>query len=219
MSDEFIFNGISSSSMGVVMNQKWIDDVPEIRYEEIAIEGRDGSILVPLNYKTVSKEVACTLLNKNRHAEIQSWLRGKGKLVLGGRYRQAYIFNQLKFQKNGPFREDFTIPFLLDPFWYLDGDAYAAYTSTVNNDGNVDAAPLLKITGTGTSSITINGLVFAVTLEAADVLVMDCLDKSENLPQKVSIGFDYPKLSPGANAIAVSGNAVINIMRKDRWIG
>ena len=218
MSEMFIFNGIASLDLGVVMNEKWIDCLPEQAYEEIEIEGRDGAIVTPLNYKLVSKEVPCTLLNKARINEVLSWLHGSGKLELNGRYRKAAIFDGIEFTKHGMQRLDFSIPFLMEPFWYLE-DEYKTVTTSVTNVGNIDAVPLIKVSGSGTASLTVNDIVIGLDFSVANPIVIDCLEKTEDFPKAVSIGFSYPTLKPGANSITTSGTITVQMKRKDRWIG
>ena len=70
--------------------------------------------MTPLNYKLVSKEVPCTLLNKARINEVLSWLHGSGTLELNGKYRKAAILDGIEFTKHGMQRLDFSIPFLMD---------------------------------------------------------------------------------------------------------
>lgn len=218
MSEVFIFKGIASSEIGVVMNEKWIDCLPEQAYEEIEVEGRDGAIVTPLNYKLVSKDVSCTLLNKDRLNEVLAWLHGSGTLELNGKYRKAAILDGIEFTKHGMQRLDFSIPFLMEPFWYQE-DAYKTVTTSVTNVGNIDAVPLIKVSGSGTASLTVNGIVIGLDFSVASPIVIDCLEKTEDFPKAVSIGFSYPTLKPGANKIQTSGTISVQMKRKDRWIG
>lgn len=218
MSESFIFKGIASSELGVVMNEKWIDCLPAMAYEEIDVEGRDGAILTPLNYKLVSKEVSCTLLNKDRLNEVLAWLHGSGTLELNGKYRNAAIFDGIEFTKHGMQRLDFRIPFLMEPFWYKD-DAFQTVTTSVTNEGNIDAVPLIKVSGSGTASLTVNEIVIGLDFSVASSIVIDCLEKTEDFPKAVSIGFSYPTLKPGDNTIQTSGTITVQMKRKDRWIG
>lgn len=218
MSEVFIFKGIASSEIGVVMNEKWIDCLPEQAYEEIEVEGRDGAILTPLNYKLVSKDVSCTLLNKDRLNEVLAWLHGSGTLELNGKYRKAAILDGIEFTKHGMQRLDFNIPFLMDPFWYKE-DEYKTVTTSVTNDGNIDAVPLIKVSGSGNASLTVNEIVIGLDFSIASPIVIDCLEKTEDFPKAVNIGFSYPTLKPGANSITTSGTITVQMKRKDRWIG
>lgn len=217
--EKFKFNGRSSDVMGVLMTEEWQETKPEEDYEQISIEGKDGSIYTPLNYRDIQKNVQCVLLNKDRQQDVMQWLNGKGIFELNGRYKQAYIFQEITFEKRGPFKKQFEIPFILEPFWYKN-DAYTEYTESVMNEGNIEAVPMIKLTGTGTVDLTVNDVRFAVTFDDSGSIEIDCKEKVEDKPKCISIGFEYPTLKPGKNAITFhTGTCRVYMKRKDRWLG
>lgn len=217
----FKFKDKSSATLGVLMADEWTLTRASQRYDTTEINGRDGAILSPIGYSLIEKKVECTLVNRKRLNDVIAWLNGSGKLEFDGRYRQAAIYDEIDFENLGFNRNTFTIPFLLDPYWYRE-DGYSSYASgdTVENNGNCDATPMIQITGTGDGTVTLGGVTIQIyDLTADDVVEIDCLEMSENLPSKVGLGFEYPKLAPGKNDITITGKISLKIKRKDRWLG
>lgn len=216
---DFIFKGKSAKDMGVIMTQEWEDARPPINYEEIEIDGRNGAIYTPLNFKDISKPIECILLNKSMIQEVSQWLQGSGNFEINGRQKESYIFDQIDFSRHGPFKNIFTIPFVFSPFWYTANDRYIQYTECVVNNGNHNSSPMIKITGSGIAKINIADITLTITFDSSGQIEIDCLNKSEDKPKCISIGFDYPILKPGINKLSViEGSAKIYIKRKDTWI-
>lgn len=214
----FIFNGKSSDSMGVVLNDELIFPKPAINHDSVEIDGMDGSIMTPLNRKNVEMTVKATLLRKNNFDNVKAWLDGEGIFEYEGRYRKAYIFSDIDFERHGPFKYQFEITFIFEPYWHRK-DAYTQVTDTVLNAGNVEAKPLIKLVGTGTVDLTVNDVRFAVTFDSDGEIEIDCEKMEETKPKCIYIGFKYPTLHPGVNSITFhSGKAKVFIQKKDRWI-
>lgn len=219
MYETFIFNGKCSDQFRVLMNTEWLDSSPAINYEKTDIEGRDGAIYEELNFQDVPRSVACTLLNREFLPQISVWLKGAGEFEFKGRYRQARIYDRIDFSPVGIRHADFTIPFLFEPFWYKK-DQFAEYTDTIRNNGDIQSVPIIRLKGSGTGSVTVNGLSFGVSFDDDHQIVIDCKEKAEDKPKCITIGFEYPKLDPGVNNIEISGGITsIEFMRKDRWFG
>ncbi len=217
----FTFKGKSSATLGVLMSDEWVYAKAAQRYDTTEIDGRDGAILTPTGFSLVERDVDCTLLNRKRLNDVMAWLNGSGTLEFEGRYRKAYIYDEIDYTNLGVNRSSFSIPFIMEPFWYRE-DGYALYEngSSVENNGNYDAVPLLQITGKGDGTVTLGGVTIQVyDLEESETLEIDCLEMSENLPARVGIGFEYPRLAPGKNEVKITGDLTLKVKRKDRWIG
>lgn len=217
----FNFKGIPSTTLGVLMSDEWIYTKATQGYESIEIEGKDGAIITPTGFKLVERNVECTLLNRKRLNDVIAWLTGTGILEFAGRYRKASVFGEINYNVLGFQKNKFTIPFIMDPFWYKK-DGYIAYEDgdIVENDGNYAAVPLIQISGTGNGVVTVGGVDIQVfDLKSGETIEIDCLEMNENMSKKVGLGFEYPRLMPGKNDIAIKGNFVLKIKRKDRWLG
>lgn len=219
MYETFVFNGKSSDQYRVLMHTEWLDISPSINYEKTDIEGRDGAIYEALNYQDINRSVPCTMLDRDLLPQIIRWLKGSGVFEFNGRYRQARIYDQIDFDPIGLKHADFAIPFIFEPFWYKK-DQFAQYTDNVRNNGDIYSVPIIRLKGSGTGSVTVNGLTFGVSFDSDHQIVIDCKEKTEDKPKCITIGFEYPTLNPGENEISYSGGITsIEIMRKDRWYG
>lgn len=219
MYETFVFNGKSSDQYRVLMHTEWLDISPSINYEKTDIEGRDGAIYEALNYQDINRSVPCTMLDRDLLPQIIRWLKGSGVFEFNGRYRQARIYDQIDFDPIGLKHADFAIPFIFEPFWYKKGQ-FAQYTDIVRNNGDIYSVPIIRLKGSGTGSVTVNGLTFGVSFDSDHQIVIDCKEKTEDKPKCITIGFEYPTLNPGENEISYSGGITsIEIMRKDRWYG
>lgn len=222
----FKFKGISSTEMQVVVEEEelFIARAP-IRYEIIEIEGKDGAIFNELGYSYVERPILVQCLNIDKIDDILSWLTGEGELEYKGRKTIARFYTQLEPQRNACIRIIDTI-FIRNPFWYKVNDEYVTVTNSINNEGNKDSRPIIRLEkGIDTSiDITIGGIRFKYTFDTNDTYVeIDCEEKTVmyeglNRNRQIEIGYDYPKLEAGENMITVhSGDAIIKIKRKDRW--
>lgn len=227
--ETFTFKGVNSDTMGVLMSTEWLDSIPARRFEKTEIEGRDGAYYRELGFSDVAMDIPCLLRDSSKKEALKTWLSGEGLLVFNGREKTARIYDQIDFDRVGFASEKFSIPFILEPYWYAqNSETYVSLGTisgssvSVTNLGNVDAYPRLQITPTtDTTSVTINGRTLTIdkTKMTETALVMDCAAKTESEPAAVSgIGFLYPYLVPGSNRIVVQGTAKISIARKDRWI-
>lgn len=91
------------------------------------------------------------------------------------------------------------------------------------NEGNIYSKPTIKLTGSGTVDMSINGTRFKYTFTDPYVEI-DCdrmketyngLSRSRN----IELGLEYPHLIPGNNPVVIySGICTIQMKRKDRWL-
>lgn len=231
--ETFTFKGVDSDTMGVLMSTEWLDSIPARRYEKTEIEGRDGAYYRELGFSDVAMDIPCLLRDSSKKQAIKTWLSGEGLLVFNGKEKTARVFDQINFERVGFASEKFSIPFILEPYWYAeDSDTYTSLGTitensvVVTNLGNTNAYPRLRITPTtDTTVITINNgiamrfFIIDKTKMKDTSLVIDCEAKTESDPEAVSgLGFLYPFLAPTTNSLYVSGTALVEIARKDRWI-
>lgn len=222
MYEKFTFKGVSSETMKVFLDDLWSFGVPEMNFEETNIEGRDGSIITPLNYQNRQKNVAMHLVDPSKHDAVMAWLSGSGVFEINGRYTKAHILGEIQPAWVGYNQaESLSVPIIFEPFWY-ENDEYITIGTSVVNNGNADGVPLIRVTGNaGTGTITVNGLTVALTFTSTSkTIVIDCKELTEDKPKQVSLGYKYPVLSPGSNAVSKTGTVTkIEMKRRTRWMG
>ena len=112
---------------------------------------------------------------------------------------------------------------LLSPYWYKDNETPIVLTSAgnVTNNGNVNSRPVLKITGSGTVTVTVDGRSFTYVFDTPYVIV-DSLQQDAYhegvLKNRRMIGA-FPILEPGINAISWTGTITsIELTKVSRWL-
>ena len=205
---------------------------PEERHEEIEIPGRAGSLLmlegddVYSSYTTEMTVIARNSINVDRIAE---WLRGSSELVLStdiNKCRKARIVGEVAFERIGNDLQQAVIPFLFQPFRRsrlpvtTDRVTITGSSASIINPGDVASKPIVRITGSGSNTITIAGNAMSFT-DLSGTVVVDCgaqmITKGNDIWTKAVTG-DFWELPVGESVISQTGNATIVIDPNWGWI-
>ncbi len=223
----FKFKGISSTDMQVVIEEEELFLAKAAqRYEVTEIDGKNGAIFDELGYSYVERPIYIQCLNIDKIDDILAWLDGEGELEYKERKTIARFYAQLEPQRTACIRTIDT-NFIRNPFWHKAVDEYITVTDNIINEGNKKSRPIIRLEkGTSSSTeLTIGGVRFKYTFKENDTYVeIDCEEKIAtyeglNRNRQLEIGYEYPGLQKGNNAITVhSGDAVIKVKRKDRWL-
>lgn len=230
-----IWRGVRSDAMKVLVNEY----PPIIRAKErvatLTVPGRPGTLTLTEGdeaYEPTLRPAVCTLLPGADIEAVCAWLTGGGQAVFGNEPNRAYdarIINQIQFDKilRGRRHMRFDIPFYCQPLKYqypapTDIIVTASNTS-ISNPGNVSAAPVVALTGSGDMTLTL-GMDTVVLDEVSGGIVIDSgmgdcysLDKGQLLNYKMTGAF--PRLRPGTNTIRWTGNVQkVVITPRWRWI-
>lgn len=224
----FIWNSVSSSDMGVL-----VDAYPPVprakeRVESVTVPGRQGALTLleasEEMYEPVVISIDCFLTKTANLETVLNWLRGAGDLVLGSQparvYQNARAVNQIDFslflfhRKQGRF----TVVFECPPFkGVYPGPAAIAITGStardtafsLTNAGTLTAYPLIELTISGTRAVTFtwSGNVFSVA-NVSTRLTIDCeaqevLD-SGGSPITIRSTGTFPALAPGTHSCVLS---------------
>lgn len=195
MNDWFDWNGVRCTENGMhVLSQPSIVMAKE-RVEHIDIPGLSGSLTRTEGSNVYSdKNLSCVCIVDKPHElvdeppvsriqKICGWLKGGGNVTFANQpegYFKARIANQISFDQivRGNPHRSFSVEFRCKPFMYLhSGDIPFVCTSEklFFNPGNVPAAPVLKITGTGQGTIMSNGSTMLIDgLNEIGYIILDC---------------------------------------------
>ena len=231
----FIFNNTNS----INKNGLIVTSLPPItksskRIETIDIEGRDGDIVIEHGYEAYDKKIEIGLTKNYDIDDIISWLDGSGDLIMSNESDKVYkarIIKQIDFERLLTFKTA-SITFHVQPYKYkYDEDDVSATSSqissksmTVTNSGNVSSKPLIRLTGSGTVEISLNGYsVFTYTFPANDTYVD--IDSEEqdayvsSIKKNRSMYGEFPVLSSGINTISWTGTLTdIKVTPRSRWL-
>lgn len=222
----FKFKGISSNDMGVVIEEEdlFLAKASQ-RYEDIEINGRDGSILNELGYSNIEIPMTVQILNSNKLDDIFCWLNGPGIFEYKDRITNAFFYNDISPERSSSIKVA-EITFIRSPFWKKKDDSFMEATTEIINEGNVFSKPIIRLEKVNTDimDVTIAGVRFVYNFNDDSYVEIDCenyfasydgLNRNRNL----EIDFEFPKLVPGKNKIIVnSGDSIIKIKYKDRWL-
>ena len=163
----FEFKGIDATTYGTVTKEP-IRKKPEQEVRITKVEGADTSVIEKLGYLPTKIETQMVLFDNTDLDDIYTWLDGEGDLILDS-HQERYIVAHCdvsiepeRFSRGVALRVidiEFT---LLSPYWYEDNETPIVLTvaGNVTNDGNVNSRPVLKITGSGTVTVTVDGRSF-----------------------------------------------------------
>ena len=220
MEPYFIFRGIDSRDIGVVVEDMFDVHRPKRNVQAIQVPGRDGRLTQDdgtYDTYTISGKVNCFGAPLS---DVYAWLSGSGDLILGDEPTRSIRASATAQIKNTRFRCDgcydsLQVSFDCQPFRYhveqTEGANDIPLTSsptTVSNPGTHKSAPRLTIEGTGTVALTIGTQIVEVTDLAGGVIIDselgECFDLTQSmlLNGKVTLLDDgFPVLQPGANII------------------
>ncbi len=230
MKQYFIFNGINSLDMGVVMLKAPPIIKPEKRINSIEIAGRSGVLHEDTGtFSNYTKDVECILLDKSNITEVCKWLTGSGDLTFSSENEYIYkatIKNQIPFNNVLLNINDFLIQFDVFPFKYNVNktDDFLTITSgtEIYNKGTCESEPIITVYGVGDITININdksyglkGVNDYITINSS---IMEVYKDDINQNSKY-IGTDFPKFNVGLNTISFAGSVKkIEIEPEWRWL-
>lgn len=228
------FNGHSSDEYFCHIEHKPDIPVPEAKYEEYEVPGRNGKLHADLGYyDNVTVTYQLYFHGRNPTAEdartIKKWLAGTpGTHQLSDGYDPAFFYLAIAkpssisnlFDKYGRL----SVEFDCDPrhFSVVGYQAMQMQSGqTLLNPLDHVALPWLEITGNGSEGkVTVNGVDFAVGTVANKTLYCDCENWDAYLTggtnANARVGGTWPSLQPGENTISWSGG-VTGVKLTPRW--
>lgn len=232
--NQFRFKGISSADMGIIITNPPKITGAERDEEFISVPGRSGDIICDNGrFGNTSITYETALLSDDRPLDliakkIKAWLQGQsGYYRLSDTYDPNYyrmaaysgkIDIEDKMQKIGLT----TLQFSCKPFKYrTDGEnAFEITTaSALYNPEEWESLPYIKIIGNGDITLSINNNSYGFTDVSEyieiDSEIQNCCKGTALQNSKTSF-ISFPKLSPGRNEFAFTGN-VSKIIVVPRW--
>lgn len=227
--NKIIWRGVDSSTIeGLIICKLPPITKPKMRVQETTIDGVDGSIIENLGYESYDKSLKIGLTYNFDVDKIIKYFTGDGQVVFSNepnKYYIAKIINQIDYERLLRFKEA-TVKFRVQPFKYKLNESAITLTEsgTVTNVGLEYSKPILKITGSGTVEVLVNGLaIFTYTFPENETEVIIDSEKEDAylgtvLKNRTMTG-EFPRLLDGENTISWSGNVTsIVIEPRSRWL-
>lgn len=230
MFQHFIFKGINSLDMGVVMLKAPSIIKPEKRVNEIEISGRNGVLHDDTEtYLNYTKECECHVMDRSKIDDVCSWLNGYGEVIFSSepdKIYRVFIKNQIPFNNILLNINDFLVQFDTYPLKYnvnkSDDEIILTSGTTIFNKGTYYSDPIITVFGSGNITLNINNNKFV--LNDVDRYVTINSEIQEVHKDKVNKNNtfqadSFPIFKVGANSFSFTGNVErIEIQPQWRWL-
>lgn len=228
----FIFDGMDSRDLGLLVSGEKTYHAPSRDVTSISIPGRDGELYID-NGRYNNAEIAYTISFRHHVADktraLKSWFLGK----VGYRrledtydpnyYRMAAYHNTIEFDIKINRYGTTELIFTCDPFKYAkQGERITTLLqtgSTLYNPEMFASKPIIKIYGSGAATLTINNVNYHITAIDGYVTIdsSTCNAYKDTLNKNNTINItEFPTLKPGENRLDwTSGITKLEII--PRW--
>lgn len=228
-----IINGVRSDTItGLAISELPPISKPPMRVYQEEIDGRDGDITTNLGYGAYDKILTIGLYGGYDINQIIAFFNKEGTVTFcdeADKYYKYKIIEQIDYERLLKFKTA-NVTFHVQPFKYPLTNTPVSLSvgdNTVTNSGNVEAKPIITLTGSGTVTISLNSnQIFSIDMDdittiAIDINNMEAYDpNTSNLLNRHVTG-DYSKfnLLVGANTITLGGTvSTANIIDYTRWL-
>ena len=218
------WNGISSDSIGVIVERIPNRFIPTRRFVEQEVAGRNGNVLlVDKSFPNVMQEYEVYLSAESQKLPsvaraCAEWLCAPtGYAQLTDSYdstvfREAFLVDGFNVENSLNKFGRCTITFSCKPQKWLYTGTSATTSLTLTNPTPFDARPLIEVSGSGT--ISINSVDIEVLESVSDFLI-DCETMNAEDNSKIFC-LDFPVLTAGTSSVT-HDNTITSIEITPRW--
>lgn len=219
-----IFKGINSLDLDLMMEQCPPKVRAAPRYIKVTVPGRSGTLTqTDGTYDVFAREAEFLVFDPQRWNEIMSMFSGNGDLIFDDEPERKYsacVKDGFSFSQEAIQTNRFSAPFECQPFARERFPQTIPFTASgvLNNIGTYEAQPTIKVFGSGTIMVTVNGKTITVQGVTASA-VIDCENMlaHEGNTLLVTAG-TFPTLPMGKSTVGFSGASKIEITPNWRWL-
>ena len=233
-----IINGQSSMEVsGLLISELPPIIKPAMRVTAEEIDGRAGDIVTELGFSAYDKEISIGLHGDYDIDDVISYFNSSGKVTFSNepdKYYKFAIYNAIDFEKLIRYKTA-KVAFHVQPFKYAlnEGEKVFDFSSSetsgelsIRNNGNYISRPTIKLTGSGTVNLSINGAqVMVIDMTENPVIILDSAEMNAYAPdtslmnRKVTGNYDNLVLKVGTNVISYTGTLTeIAVNNYSRWL-
>lgn len=230
----FNFDFLSQNSyddFGLVIEKRPLIPKPQRNIEYLQVPGRSGSLKVDdETYNDIIIPVQCGFKDDDVPGQadlVNAWLNGgEGQLIFSNqtdKYYLAHVSDQFDIAQERKVFGKFLINFRCRPFKYAVTNTPITLTEagTVTNPGNIDSEPVILLTGSGSITLTING-VSIILADVVDYVTIDSVLKDSykgTVLKNSKMTGEFPLLIPGENTVSWTGTVTsVQITGNWRWL-
>ena len=227
------WNGIDSDTItGLIICELPPISKPKMKTTITKIDGRDGDIIEELGYESYTKNIKIGLTKNYDINQVIKYFTGSGDLIMSNEPDKVYkcsIIDKVDYNKLLRFKTA-TVKFYTQPFKFKKDEPKVILsideeTSVmVNNIGLEKSKPIIKLTGSGTVDLQLNGatvLNYTFPENETEVIIDSIQEEAYydgTFKNRNMVG-EFPILELGENIISWSGELTeIEIDPKSRWL-
>ena len=223
------YSGVSSDTLGIMVNQIIVPPSSVEEYEMIKIPGRPEPLRSNLKTRPpIQIEVEATIVEDNVLRQIYSTFQGTGKLIRSTEPDKYYNASaQIITPENiARYMHKITLGFECQPFAYAVNNVTVTVTAEGLNAASIEIGgsyycqPIYQITGSGDITLSVNG-ASPITLYdvdgyvTVDTALMMCHKNGVNVKSSGKLPF----MSPGMNYLSWSSNVTkMEVTKNERWL-
>lgn len=203
---------------------------PLLRTQVEEIDGRDGDIVTKLGYAAYDKQITVGLYGCYDIDDVIAYFDTDGTVIFSNepdKYYYFQIIQQIDFSKLIRFKTA-TVTFHVQPFKFSAVEKMLVSDDAdmvVSNTGNTFSRPKITVYGSGTITLSVNGMqAFVIELGNEGYITIDSAQmeayKAGTLKNRlVSGNYDNLVLRVGTNTLSWVGDVTsVGIENYSRWI-
>lgn len=222
------YSGVSSDTLGIMVNQIIVPPSSVEEYEMIKIPGRPEPLRSNLKTRQpIMITVEATIVEDNMLRQIYSTFQGVGQLIISTEPDKYYNASAQVITPDNIARymNKITLGFECQPFAYAVsndpvGLEISGSAATIDVGGGYYCQPIYRITGSGDITLSVNG-ASPLTLYnvngsvTVDTALMMCHKNGVHVKNSGKLPF----LSPGTNMVSWSSNVTaVEVIKNERWL-
>lgn len=215
------FNGIASSTKGIVVEHFPNYETPERDYDVIHVPGKNGDILIDKgSYKNVTRSYDIAIGDRSKNFDeiandISEWLHSaSGYARLEDSYEPLY-FRLAMYEESGMIENILnhagrtTVSFNCKPQRFLKTGEQAKPAGTLTNPTGFTALPIITVRGSGSGVLRVGAYTVTISSISTSIVInseiQDAYSGSTNRNSDITLSNGFPKLVAGNNVVSYSG--------------
>jgi len=222
------YSGVSSDTLGIMVNQIIVPPSSVEEYEMIKIPGRPEPLRSNLKTRQpIMITAEATIVEDNMLRQIYSTFQGVGQLIISTEPDKYYNASaQVITPENiARYMHKITLGFECMPFAYAVSNdpvelEISGSAATIDVGGGYYCQPIYQITGSGDITLSVNSASL-LTLYNVDgyVTVDTALMMCHKNGLHVKSSGKLPFMSPGTNMLSWSSNVTaVEVIKNERWV-
>ena len=226
--NHFILNGSvnSRTDLGLRITQPPVLPPAKRIIQSIDVDGREGSLTILKGWEDIKFSVGVALVGtdiQTRWREVLPQILAASTISFST--DPSVFFNIKHVEATGLERRlaqvwEFTLSFTCAPFRYLSDAAMIILTSsgTLANPGSVYSLPKIKVYGTGSRTLPINGKPIVLNILSGNLTIDSELKECHygNVAQNQNMSGDFPVFNVGSNIVTL-GTGITKVEIEPRW--